>query len=268
MMFSAYARPIRRVLFLFAFIVFAANVSTPAEAVTCVLTYTAPTGGGFGAPPINAQGRIVCSSTVTSPAAVVNAYLVKDGVTVTSASGSVAGKTSVTLPLTASCSPGNWHVTVTGTVPGATLDPYVISSPNVAIDCGTSGPGPYSDSPTMTMGYLGNGSDHYFGFQTGAGSMSPATTVNGKTYRDFMDHYVCDPFTGCYPGFASITLSGFTSDPGIGWLISATATGTTKMGNTAGYSYNSSLGTATWVWYGESFGFGGGGTTTVTIVHQ
>ena len=268
MSFSANARAVRRVLFLLAFLVFAAHASMPAAAVTCGLSYDAPTGGGAFGPPITAQGRIACAGT-PGGGSEFSVYLSKDNVTVTSARQSMVGRTSATLNLMASCSPGNWSITVAATIPGATVSPPFATSPAVFIDCGGGGgAGPFSDSPTMTLGFLQTPNNFYVGFLQGAfGSMSPGNTINGKTYRNFMDNFGCSPF-GCFLIGSSLTVSGFTSDPGIGWLISTTAMGTTRMGSTAAYSYDSASGQASWVWNGQAFGFSGVGTAPVIVVHQ
>ena len=121
-----------------------------------------------------------------------------------------------------------------------------------------------TDSSTMTEGtryILGGGQiTTYKGFGTAfIGSMSPAKMSDGLTYYSFFDL----KGTGVAEGV--VALSGFTSDPGQGWLGSATAVGVTKTAPSATYSYSS--GVATWTWATE-FGFTGSGTTAVKITHQ
>jgi hypothetical protein len=125
-----------------------------------------------------------------------------------------------------------------------------------------SGP---TDSPTMTEGKyihyaLGYGVTTYTGFDTSLiGSMSPTKTADGLTYYAIFD------LQGPDIAEANVVLSGFTSDPGQGWLGSVTALGVTKTAASATYSYSS--GEATWTWP-TKFGFTGTGTTTVQITHQ
>jgi hypothetical protein len=121
-----------------------------------------------------------------------------------------------------------------------------------------------TDSPTMTEGTythyaLGYGVTTAKGFDAGLiGSMSPTKTSDGLTYT------TVDDFQGPYIAEGDVILSGFTSDPGQGWLGSVTAVGVTKTAATATYSYSS--GQATWTW--SEFGFTGSGTATVQITHQ
>jgi pseudomonalisin/xanthomonalisin len=117
------------------------------------------------------------------------------------------------------------------------------------------------DSPVMTEFTNGNGVNG-FSLSLGEGSMSPGTTSNGYTYQQFRDTAVVS--TGVYKQ-TLFQVSGFTSDPGQAWLISAAADGTTRLGASAAYSYLS--GTATWQWTTGPM-FNGFGTTTCTIAHH
>jgi hypothetical protein len=264
------AQAARRVLCLIAFFLLAAYVSVPANAVTCALGFDAPTGGGPSANPIQATGRIVCSSTVTAGGAVVNAYLVKDNTTITQASQSVTGHSSRTLPLSAPCSPGNWSITVTATVPGATLNQPVVNSQSIPFTCGG---GTIPGNPTLTSGHqwweVGSGTEyqvtHFFGFLRAwnMGAMSPTTTPDGKIYEHLYDMNECSIF-GCHR-LSTFSITGFSSNPGAGWLNSITALGVTRLGSEAGYSFSGT--TATWTWDGE-FGLGTATTIPITLSHN
>jgi YD repeat-containing protein len=122
---------------------------------------------------------------------------------------------------------------------------------------------PYTDTPVMTQG---SNMATENGFNTlGAdpiGSMSPATTTNGYTYQQFMDKFKAS--NGAYQN-TLFSVSGFSADPGQGWLTSAGCNVTTQTGSTATYSY--SAGMATWNWTtGKSFGQSG--NVNCTIVHK
>jgi hypothetical protein len=134
---------------------------------------------------------------------------------------------------------------------------------------------PIPPNPTMTQGWTSwtdGGGDpttttvtHLFGFQRNSfGAMSPATTDNSKPYESLIDMQVCSIF-GC-DVTSSLTISGWTSDPGKAWLNFVSAHGNTKTGAASYYYYTN--GAATWVWGGESFGFGAGGTTQITLSHN
>jgi YD repeat-containing protein len=122
----------------------------------------------------------------------------------------------------------------------------------------------FTDTPSMTQG---TNQATETGFNTlGAdpiGSMSPAATTNGHTYVQFDDHFTAT--TGAYTQ-TTFLVSGFTADPGIGWLSSAACNGTTRTGASATYSYVATTGTAKWSWTtGRMFG---DGTVPCTIVHK
>jgi hypothetical protein len=119
-----------------------------------------------------------------------------------------------------------------------------------------------SDSPTITEGIrVVRGGTTWRGFLAGSGgtgSISPTTMSDGRSYQEFADT------NGS--GFADsiVAVGGFSSDPGQGWLGSATALGVTKTGASASYAYVS--GTALWTWSSQ-FGFTGSGTASVKLVH-
>ena len=153
---------------------------------------------------------------------------------------------------------------INGLAPGTTyaLTVHAVNAggagPNTSIAFSTL----YSDTPVVTSGTNGNGS---YGFNTvqGFGSMSPTKTSNGYTYYRFSDQAPIG--SGKYNG-AGLAIEGFTSDPGQGWLISATVAGTTETGAGAvNYTYIS--GTATWQWTNGPI-FPGTGTYPSTIIHH
>lgn len=92
----------------------------------------------------------------------------------------------------------------------------------------------------------------------GTGSISPTTLTGGVlAYSQFGDQVSSG---------AQLSISGFTSDPGVGWLLSATGPSATLQGSAASYSYAS--GVANWVWFSSYFGFTGVGRVAVQVVHH
>lgn len=142
-----------------------------------------------------------------------------------------------------------------------------IPSASVAVTLSVPG-----DSGTMTEGIrttinINGGPDTtYRGYDIGSfGSYTPTGLTGGKTLAGFYDVGACP--TGVCPATNGVVLvSGFTSDPGSSWLISATANGVTKLGSSAGVYFYSN-GNATWSW-GSTFGFSGSGTVTTTESHH
>jgi hypothetical protein len=143
-----------------------------------------------------------------------------------------------------------------------------------ALQCAESryplpGPGgPITDTPTMTQGqgWVSGGwllaKGYYSGGGSSIGSLNPATTANGRTHLILADEY----WQVTTYSFSMLTVTGFTSDPGQGWLDSVTALGVIRTGLGApGYIYNN--GSASWQWTAGPFGFTGSGTTVVTIIH-
>jgi YD repeat-containing protein len=137
-----------------------------------------------------------------------------------------------------------------------------------AVNVGGTGPATsaqfttiYVDTPVMTAGNNQSGSE---GFSTnrGFGSMSPATTSNGITYKSFAD--LAPVGSGKYNETA-FSVSGLTSDPGKGWLVSASVNGFTETGASAS-NYIFNAGIATWVWTNGP-GLPDSGTYTCTIIH-
>lgn len=90
------------------------------------------------------------------------------------------------------------------------------------------------------------------------GSISPTTLGDGKTLAQMVD---VDPAVKDH----ILQISGFSSDPGSSYLISAAANGTTLLAAAASYGYNSGSGTAVWTWTNQSFGFVDGNNYTVVI---
>ena len=114
-----------------------------------------------------------------------------------------------------------------------------------------------TDSTTMTIAIVNTGFGLDAGFNQGSyGSMSPTSMVDGKSYSQWWDSSVGSTFA----------LSGFTSNPGQSFLISATCLSVTKTGASATYSYANGI--ATWVW-SSLFGFNSTHTTaTCSVVHN
>lgn len=154
----------------------------------------------------------------------------------------------------------------TGLSMGATYSYTVAARDTLGYTSAQSGavsvttPQNYTDSAVITEGSASGYAEVLYGYLGAgvAGSISPTTLSGGKTVASFYDTN--------YPTsqLASVNISGFNSDPGQYWLVSASAFGVTKTGATASYSYSN--GTATWNWLSD-FGFLYSGTVTVTIVH-
>ena len=125
-----------------------------------------------------------------------------------------------------------------------------------------------SDSGTLTGGSGGCGYSGYFSFW-GMGSYSPTGLTGGTTLTGIYDYL--DPFGSCSLGpgaWSQMQVTGFSGNPGSGWLNSVTCNGVTKTGASSSFQYAS--GTAMWMW-GSIFNFitlTGGGTTGCTINHN
>lgn len=114
----------------------------------------------------------------------------------------------------------------------------------------------FTDTFSITAGHL-TGPPAQTGYVSGSiGSITGGTLTGGKVIAALQE-------TG---STAQLVVSGFTSDPGSGWLASITANGVTEPGNTAAYSYLS--GDAQWDW-GALWGFVNGNTYNgCQIVHS
>jgi len=107
-----------------------------------------------------------------------------------------------------------------------------------------------TDIATLTVGTAptcGGGADFGYDSATGLGSYSPTGLTGGKTVRT-----VVEEWTTCImlPVVTIFKVSGFSSNPGAGWLTSVRCNGVTKVPSGAP-SY--SAGTAGWVWAGNPF---------------
>ena len=150
----------------------------------------------------------------------------------------------------------------TGLSPGTSytysMYSYDIANDTSVVSTVTSRTAGYNDAGTMTEGGISSGPVNILGFFQGTinyGSYTPTALTGGKTLIDFVDT----------DSNGTVEVSGFTSDPGAGWLLSATGRGTTKLGSAATYSY--SAGTATWQWTNSPFGFQTSGTTSCIVSH-
>jgi len=122
----------------------------------------------------------------------------------------------------------------------------------------------YTDNYTLTDGAIVvGGYVGYEGYGSGFGSLSPAGSLTGgMTLGSF------DDITGGSGSTGEVSVTGFSSDPGQGWLWSATALGVTRLGSSA-TTYQYSSGTATWIFPGWGFNNMTVGTTTAaTVVHK
>ena len=120
---------------------------------------------------------------------------------------------------------------------------------------------PVTETATVTPELVKESSNlTMVGYSSGVGgSISPVKLSNNVlSYVAFCDiHYT--------PSSSHLQISGFTSDPGASWLVSAEAYGVTQLGSAASYAYAS--GTASWAWT-TTFGFVATGTVAVQVAHH
>lgn len=130
-----------------------------------------------------------------------------------------------------------------------------------------------SDAGTLTVGAHSQCTvlpslETLYGYSSsGFGSYSPTGLTGGDTVVDIFD--IFSTFGACAASAASlVAVSGFSSNPGSGWLTSVTCNGVLNNGSSATYSYVSSTGTASWSWT-TAFGLKAknGSNVSCTIVH-
>ena len=105
------------------------------------------------------------------------------------------------------------------------------------------------DSATVTVG-LGHNAGDLYGFGAGFGSISTPKTSDGYTYVGFYDNIRDGSKVGGYFS-TSLTVSGFSADPGSAWISSAvvgSVTFTSADLRSGIYGYQYSNGQATWTW--------------------
>lgn len=152
----------------------------------------------------------------------------------------------------------------------ATYDASGNTSVQSASASATTAAPAYYASMTVGTNFLENGDGTYrqgagyndpVSFQFG--SYTPTALGGGKYISSFFDYGLWG-FT--LPGY--INIRGFSSDPGVAWLTSATANGVTVTGTSAWY-YHFGNGVASWG-FNQSFGLDSqiGNTISVAIVHQ
>jgi Zn-dependent metalloprotease len=151
----------------------------------------------------------------------------------------------------------------------ASAENIAVQNSFAAINVGSAAP--RADTGTMTEGArtvfnINGGLDTtYKGYKSGfEGSYSPTALTGGRTLAEFDDIGACSGPCGTLTN-GVVVVSGFSSDPGAGWLSSVTANGVTKLNSAAAYSYSS--GSATWSW-GSVFGFSGSGSVITTENHH
>jgi len=103
--------------------------------------------------------------------------------------------------------------------------------------------------PIVTMGIT----VALWGYNPGfvGGSYSPTGLGDGKTVAA-----VVELTTGDITNYSSISITGFTSDPGAGYLNVATCNGVTVEGGQATRTYNIDSGTVTYRWMRPQSVFG------------
>jgi chitodextrinase len=127
-----------------------------------------------------------------------------------------------------------------------------------------------TSAPIMTVGTYSSGGASAYGYIVGdIGSMAPTTLSSTLSFVT-----VSDTYNPGYPPYvpasqsSTLTISGFTADPGWNWLVSVTAHGTT-LTTTYMSAYGYSNGTASWQ-FTPIFGLIAipGGTTPVAVAHH
>jgi len=201
-------------------------------------------------------------SAITGSSATANWTAASDNVGVTGYRYSLNGGASWTTL-------GNVLTTNLSGLSLATSYTMLVQARDAAGYWGASGSGSFStssfgsDNMAFAGGTTGDGATYMLqGYRTGLGALTPNTTFNGKTITTFTG-YTDLTFGGHQ---ASLVISGFSANPGAGWLqsISVPSLGLTLTGASASFFYGS--GTCTWLWPSWSGNFGGSGTLTIT--HQ
>lgn len=133
------------------------------------------------------------------------------------------------VPIVANASTDNGSVTVGAAIWGSCSPP----------------PGPIADG-------------YYSGIM---GTYSPTTLTGGRTVFGVYD---VNAFV-CGTNAAVLIVSGFSSDPGKGWLTSISCNGVSNSGSSATYSYSGGMGF--WHWT-TKFGFAGNTSVSCSITHS
>lgn len=125
-----------------------------------------------------------------------------------------------------------------------------------------------TDNGTLTVGHyqfflIGCDPLGWSGYPAqGTGSYSPIGLSGGKTVTA-VEEYICN-----WPQNVSLTVSGFSSNPGQSWLTSATCNGITNSSSSASFNYSN--GKASWSW-STTFGLAWkpfGANVSCSIVHN
>ncbi len=133
-----------------------------------------------------------------------------------------------------------------------------VSAATSYVDGATLTVGSWTSSPYVVKGFAVPGA---FPSSPAIGAISPATLSGGKQYFTFLDQFAGIGY------FYIIEVTGFTSNPGAGWLVRALANGRITQGSVSLYSY--SAGKARWSWSYPTFStVPVGGTTNVVLIHQ
>jgi hypothetical protein len=140
----------------------------------------------------------------------------------------------------------------------AASQPALAATDNGTLTLGgySAGSAPCVQLPQLTVGYS---------IGPAFGAYAPATLTGGKSVRNLWDFWDA----GCSPEFGVLSVAGFSSNPGAGWLTSITCNGVTRLGSAAGFGYYSPGGIAHWTW--PPFGFlslSYGSNVSCSIVHN
>jgi hypothetical protein len=114
-------------------------------------------------------------------------------------------------------------------------------------------PGPRSGTFTI-LGFI-NGS---------LGSYTPTGLTGGETLLAITDEHP----VSCGGSISTLSVKGFSANPGAGWLTSITCDSVERLESSAiSYTYTSSTGVAAWQFSGN-FGFTNGGQVACSITHS
>jgi hypothetical protein len=127
-----------------------------------------------------------------------------------------------------------------------------------------------SDNGTLTVGQAsvacipplhGTVTDDGYNPALTIGAYSPTGLTGGDTVGSIVDFHG----GGCFGTFSFLVVTGFSADPGSGWLSSITCNSVKNSQSSATYTYSS--GEARWQW-STTFGLTNGTQVGCTIVHS
>ncbi|MDE2098628.1 MAG: hypothetical protein KGL39_15345 [Patescibacteria group bacterium] len=142
---------------------------------------------------------------------------------------------------------GTWYCTISDGVTSANTSTVAWSLQNTT---------PANWTFTITSGQFSSGGNTNTGYDQGS-----IGTISGGTQGPLTITVAMD--TVSIASYTSLTISGFSADPGRAYFVSMAANGVTLLSSSATYGYGS--GVANWAWNGSTFGYPNGSPTTVVI---